>query len=155
MCNFRTKTSVRSVESQLTISKKPVKREEPFEYDVFVSYSQHNEAWIHSQLLPVLDSSQPKLSVCFHERDFDAGKSIVENIVDSIDRSRKCLIILSDKYIGSSWCMFEALLASHRLIQVGYKRELIPVIYYKGLNKYYNHLNTVGEQTVSHRGQAQ
>ena len=98
--------------------KKPVRREEPFQFDVFLSYSQQNEAWIHSRLLPVLQDSQPNISVCYHERDFDAGKSIVENIVDSIDRSRKCLIILSDKYISSSWCMFEAHLASHRLIQV-------------------------------------
>ena len=98
--------------------KKPVKREEPFQFDVFLSYSQQNEAWIHSKLLPILQTSQPPLTVCYHERDFDAGKSIVENIVDSIDRSRKCLIVLSDKYIGSSWCMFEAHLASHRLIQV-------------------------------------
>ena len=102
--------------------RKPVNREEPFQFDVFTSYSQHNEAWLHNKLLPVLEGegggNHNKISVCYHERDFDPGKSIVENIVDSIDRSRKCLIILSDKYIGSSWCMFEAHLASHRLIQV-------------------------------------
>ena len=42
----------------------------------------------------------------------------MENIVDSIDTSRKCLIVLSKEYAESSWCMFEAHLANHRLIQV-------------------------------------
>ena len=97
--------------------KKPIKREEPFNFDVFISYSQKDDLWVKKRLIPFLEDSEPKLSVCFHERDFDAGKSIVENIVDSLDRSRKCLLVLSEQYISSSWCMFEAHLASNRLIQ--------------------------------------
>ena len=98
--------------------KKPVKREEPFAFDVFISYSQANEDWVKKKLIPTLEESEPKLSVCYHERDFAAGKSIVENIVDSLDTSRKCLLVLSEEYSSSSWCMFEAHLASSRLIQV-------------------------------------
>ena len=33
-------------------------------------------------------------------------------------RSRKCLLILSDQYLASTWCMFETHLASNRLVQV-------------------------------------
>ena len=46
------------------------------------------------------------------------GATLTENIVESIDQSRKFLIILSPGYVSSSWCMFEAHLAHHRLIQV-------------------------------------
>ena len=69
--------------------KKPVKREEPFDFDVFISYCQKNEAWVKSQLIPFLEAREPCLRVCHHERDFAPGKSIVENIVDSLDRSHK------------------------------------------------------------------
>ena len=41
----------------------------------------------------------------------------MENIVDSIDNSRKCLLVVSRQFCESSWCMFEAHLASHRLVQ--------------------------------------
>ena len=75
--------------------KKPVKREEPFDYDVFISYCQKNEAWVKSQLIPYLEAQDPRLRVCHHERDFAPGKSIVENIVDSLDRSHKLLTSLS------------------------------------------------------------
>ena len=98
--------------------KKPVKRQEPFQYDVFISYCKQNEAWVKGKLIPTLENNEPKLRVCYHERDFSAGRSIVENIVDSLDVSRKCLLVLSTQFVESSWCMFEAHLASNRLIQV-------------------------------------
>ena len=53
---------------------------------------------------------------------FEVGKSIVENIVDSIDTSRKCLLVVSKDYLQSSWCMFEAHLANNRLIQVRFSQ---------------------------------
>ena len=37
--------------------------------------------------------------------------------MDSIDNSRKCLLVVSRQFCESSWCMFEAHLASHRLVQ--------------------------------------
>ena len=98
--------------------KKPVRREEPFDYDVFISYCHKDEAWIKSELIPFLETREPRLRVCHHERDFAPGKSIVENIVDSLDRSRKCLLVLSDQFLDSTWCMFETHLASNRLVQV-------------------------------------
>ena len=51
-------------------------------------------------------------------KNIQVGKSVVENIADSIDTSRKCLIIMSKEYAESAWCIFEAHLASHRLVQV-------------------------------------
>ena len=96
--------------------KKPINREEPFHHDVFISYCHQDESWVKTKLIPSLEESD--IGVCYHDRDFAAGKSIVENIVDSLDRSRKCLLVLSRSYVESSWCVFEAHLASNRLIQV-------------------------------------
>ena len=100
------------------ILRKEIKREEPFIFDAFLSYSQKNEGWIHSVLIPHLEDVEPRFKICCHERDFQVGKSVVENIADSIDTSRKCLIVMSKQYAESSWCMFEAHLANHRLVQV-------------------------------------
>ena len=56
--------------------------------EICFSYSAKNDIWVNKFLIPKLEKEDPKLKVCYHERDFAAGKSIVENIVDSLDRSR-------------------------------------------------------------------
>ena len=45
------------------------------------------------------------------------GKSIIENIADAIDTSQKVVLVLSGYYTQSQWCMFEAHMAQHRLVQ--------------------------------------
>uniref|UniRef100_A0A671R180 TIR domain-containing protein n=1 Tax=Sinocyclocheilus anshuiensis TaxID=1608454 RepID=A0A671R180_9TELE len=50
-----------------------------FRYHAFISYSQHDSTWVGSQLVPELERSG--LSLCVHERDFEPGKWIVDNII--------------------------------------------------------------------------
>ncbi|CAL4069490.1 unnamed protein product [Meganyctiphanes norvegica] len=80
-------------------------------YDTFVCYSNSDRQWIFEQLLDKLES-QEKYRVCVHERDFTAGREIAENIVHSIDRSRKVVVVLSPAFVSSSWCMFELQIAN-------------------------------------------
>lgn len=54
---------------------------------------------------------EPGYKLCLHQRDFSIGKSITENIVESMSKSKGCLIILSDDYLKSNWCNFEAQVA--------------------------------------------
>ena len=77
-------------------------------YDAFVSYSGLDQEWIDQVLVPNLE---PGYRLCLHERDFQLGRSITENIVDSIAKSQSCLIILSENYVKSTWCNFEAQVA--------------------------------------------
>ncbi|CAL8082884.1 unnamed protein product [Orchesella dallaii] len=58
-----------------------------------------------------------KFKVCLHERDFEPGVAITENIVNSVDKSRKTVIFISKKYLESQWCTFEMNLAYHRLVE--------------------------------------
>ena len=63
-----------------------------------------------------MDAHNVKL--CLHTRDFEVGKSIIENIADAIDTSKKVVLVLSKNYTQSRWCMFEAHMSQHRLVQV-------------------------------------
>lgn len=94
-----------------------------FNYDIFISYSDHNREWVLNSLLPNLESKS-KVNVCLHERDFQVGISILENIISSIDRSRCILLVISQSFLRSQWCQFELHLAQHRLLETR-REELI------------------------------
>lgn len=94
-----------------------------FNYDIFISYSDHNREWVLNSLLPNLESKS-KVKVCLHERDFQVGISILENIISSIDRSRCILLVISQSFLRSQWCQFELHLAQHRLLETR-REELI------------------------------
>ncbi|XP_020307616.2 toll-like receptor 13 [Oncorhynchus kisutch] len=87
-----------------------------YHYDVFVSYSGKDERWVVEELLPNLrQRGPPFLRLCLHSRDFQLGKDIVENITDSLYRSRHTLCLVSRHYLRSNWCSLEMKLATYRL----------------------------------------
>ncbi|XP_067875908.1 toll-like receptor 13 [Heterodontus francisci] len=87
-----------------------------YKYDAFVSYNSKDEAWVLDQLIHNLENEGPPYHhLCFHHRDFEVGKPIVENIVDAIYRSRKTICIISKNYLQSEWCSMEMQVALYRL----------------------------------------
>uniref|UniRef100_A0A8C5MVV2 TIR domain-containing protein n=1 Tax=Leptobrachium leishanense TaxID=445787 RepID=A0A8C5MVV2_9ANUR len=90
---------------------------EQYKYDVFVSYNTSDEHWIIEELLPNLEQKGPSFyRVCIHNRDFEIGRDIVENIVDSIYKSRWTVCIITRSYLQSHWCSLEMRMATYRLI---------------------------------------
>ncbi|KAM9457627.1 toll-like receptor 13 [Clarias gariepinus] len=88
-----------------------------YHFDVFVSYSGKDERWVMDELLPNLGKRGPPfLKLCLHSRDFELGKDIVENITDSLYRSRHTLCLVSRNYLRSTWCSLEMRLATYRLL---------------------------------------
>ena len=79
------------------------------QFDAFVSYASDDQEWVDQVLSKSME--RPGFKLCLHERDFQVGRSITENIVDCMGKSRYCLIILSHHYIKSNWCIFEAQVA--------------------------------------------
>jgi hypothetical protein len=51
---------------------------EDFEFDAFVVYCDADCQWVHNILLKRLEAND--LKICIHDRDFDVGESIAENI---------------------------------------------------------------------------
>ncbi|KAM3932771.1 uncharacterized protein RB166_005811 [Leptodactylus fuscus] len=90
-------------------------------YHVFMSFSAADSAWVH-QLIQKLEVTFPNIKICTHDRDFTAGKTIIENMTESIQNSQKILIVLSPDFVRSRWCLFEANLSmfqecmSHKVI---------------------------------------
>ncbi|KAM9457738.1 uncharacterized protein Hap1MRO34_018879 [Clarias gariepinus] len=88
-----------------------------YHFDVFVSYSGKDERWVMDELLPNLGKrGPPSLKLCLHSRDFELGKDIVENITDSLYKSRHTLCLVSRNYLRSTWCSLEMRLATYRLL---------------------------------------
>ncbi|XP_043933081.1 toll-like receptor 13 [Protopterus annectens] len=86
-------------------------------YDVFVSCSNKDEFWVIHELLPNLEGKGPPfLKVCLHNRDFELGKGIIDNIVDSIYSCRKTICVITRHYLRSEWCSLEMRMATYRLL---------------------------------------
>ena len=62
------------------------------------------------------ENYDPKLKCCVHERDFKVGVAVTDNIVDCVDKSRKFLMVLTNSFVKSKWCMFETHLAQSKMI---------------------------------------
>ncbi|XP_045140058.1 toll-like receptor 6 [Echinops telfairi] len=87
------------------------------QFHAFISYSGHDSAWVKNELLPNLE--REGLRICLHERDFVAGKSIVENIINCTEQSYKSVFVLSPNFVQSEWCHYELYFAHHKLFHEG------------------------------------
>ncbi|KAL7875037.1 hypothetical protein SRHO_G00060070 [Serrasalmus rhombeus] len=95
-----------------------LEEEAEMKYDAFVSFSSHDEAWVFGELAPRLEEQgQPRLRLCLHNRDFEVGKGIVDNIAESIYSSRRTVCVLTRRYLRSDWCGLEMRMATHRLLE--------------------------------------
>lgn len=91
--------------------------ENEVQFDAFVSFSSRDEAWVLGELAPRLEEQgEPRLKLCLHNRDFEVGKGIVDNIAESIYSSRRTVCVLSRRYLRSDWCALELRVATHRLL---------------------------------------
>lgn len=84
-----------------------------FIYDVFVSYSNQDRDWVLEEFLTNIEK-RSVINLCLHERDFQVGLSILENIISCMDQSRCLLLVISESFLSSNWCNFEMHLAQHR-----------------------------------------
>ena len=83
-----------------------------YAYDAFVAHSSDDRVWVVRHLLPRIES-EGRYRLCLHQRDWLAGKEISENIVESIEASRKVIIVLSNSFARSRWCQVELAMASN------------------------------------------
>lgn len=87
------------------------------QFHAFISYSEHDSAWVKNELVPCLEKED--IRICLHERNFVPGKSIVENIINCIEKSYKSIFVLSPNFVQSEWCHYELYFAHHNLFHEG------------------------------------
>ncbi|XP_069487403.1 toll-like receptor 2 [Ambystoma mexicanum] len=94
----------------------PTKRfKEDICYDAFVSYSERDSEWVENLMAQELENANPPLKLCLHKRDFVPGKWIIDNIIDSMEKSHKTLFVLSEYFVQSEWCKYELEFSHFRL----------------------------------------
>ena len=82
-------------------------------YDAFVLYHIDDWPWICDTLMPKLkDEHGFKLYV--HERDFELGLEIKDNIIKAINSSRRIIFIVTPEFVKSFWCSLEFLEATQK-----------------------------------------
>ncbi|XP_065593213.1 toll-like receptor 1 [Cyrtonyx montezumae] len=93
----------------------PEERETALQFHAFISYSERDALWVKNELIPSLEKGEGSIRLCQHERNFIPGKSIVENIINCIEKSYKSIFVLSPNFVQSEWCHYELYFAHHKL----------------------------------------
>ncbi|XP_041704552.1 uncharacterized protein LOC121539969 [Coregonus clupeaformis] len=112
----------------LSVPPAPPKLRERESYHVFISYSSTDWRWAHS-LVNSLESNG--LQVCYHERDFVPGRTVLENMSDCIQESQKVLLVLSPEFVRSRWCLLEANMSLFR--DCLERKPVVPVLLVPGV----------------------
>lgn len=97
-------------------------------YDALLSYSKDDLPWVVDTLLKSLETQDPPYKVCFHHRDFLVGAAIEENILKSVDQSKRMLMVLSPSFARSEWCLLE-FRAAHRKVSEDRMNYLIIILF--------------------------
>ncbi|XP_017364299.1 toll-like receptor 8 isoform X1 [Cebus imitator] len=75
-------------------------------YDAYISYDTKDASvtdWVINELRYHLEESQDKnVLLCLEERDWDPGLAIIDNLMQSINQSKKTVFVLTKKY-AKSW----------------------------------------------------
>ena len=97
-------------------------------YDAFISYHKDDLPWVVDTLLKGLETQDPFYKICFQDRDFIGGAAIDENILKSVDQSKRMLMVLSPSFARSEWCLLE-FRAAHRKVLEDRMNYLIIILF--------------------------
>ena len=86
-------------------------------YDIFVSYADEDSDYIENDLIQRLENEGFK--ICYHRVNFAAGWSIIDNISQSINNSKRTLAFFSTSYKKSRFCIWEYKEALNKDMQDG------------------------------------
>jgi hypothetical protein len=91
-------------------------------YDVFISYSHHDEEWVANTLLPRLEEARLRVGIDFR---FVAGRPVLLNMQYAALNSRHTVLVLTPAWIASERTLFESLLIRTNDL-AGLQRRAVP-----------------------------
>ena len=95
-------------------------------FDAWVAYAHNDIRWVIENIIPKIEESRG-YSLCLEDRDWPPGKPIVDNIMSSIESSRKILLIISPHFAAAPWCEEMLMMAQNHLAGRA-RTNLIPVV---------------------------
>ncbi|XP_067675052.1 toll-like receptor Tollo [Haliotis asinina] len=103
-------------------------------YDAFISYSSHDERLVVKELAPRLEEGMGGehnrlYKLCLHYRDFPVGDCIADTIIESIEASKRTIMLLSDNFLASEWCRYEFQTAHHHVLKERSHRLIIVLLH--------------------------
>ncbi|HEV7402097.1 MAG TPA: toll/interleukin-1 receptor domain-containing protein, partial [Chthoniobacteraceae bacterium] len=98
---------------------------EEFQYDVFISYSSRDRAWVRGELLKRIEQAGLKAFIDF--RDFTRGAPSINEMERGVVECRKTLLILTPDYIASGWGEIENIMLQ-TLDPANRRLRLIPLL---------------------------
>ncbi|CAG2231994.1 unnamed protein product [Mytilus edulis] len=84
-------------------------------YEGYVIYCDEDITWIQNKLLDKLEN-EASLPLCIRDRNFEAGKVFVDNIIDKMSESRRVILVISRDMVQSNWCLFECRVAQEKFL---------------------------------------
>ena len=107
-------------------------------YEAFVAYDKDDRGWVRNELITHLETPnnddsendemfRKPMRLCIHERDFELGNWIEENIVIAIERSRRIILVISSNFLNSNWCRFELEMARMHSMERG-RNIVVPIL---------------------------
>lgn len=80
--------------------------QQQFDYDAYIIHAKRDKNWVYKNFIPLEKhkNNEHIIRFCLEERDFDAGISEFEAIVDSINRSRKTIFVITNHLLKDPWC---------------------------------------------------
>lgn len=92
---------------------------------MFVSFHNEAEEFAYKYIKESLE--QHNYCVCWHHNDFIGGRTILDNINEAVDKSRKVVLVFTENFKTSQHCMAELHRTLHRL-QTTRTRCIIPIV---------------------------
>ena len=90
--------------------------DEAFLFDAVVCYSNDDACWVFDALLPRLETGLG-FRLCIRDRNTLFGDWISETILETIEKSRKAIVVLSKSFVRSQWGRYELFMAHHKLFE--------------------------------------
>ena len=85
-------------------------------YDAYVAFDDNDTDFVLHELIPRLER-ELSLKLCIRLRDWLVGDSIADTTLESIHKSHRTILLLSDHFKNSEWSDYEFQVAHHRHLQ--------------------------------------
>ncbi|XP_042230061.1 toll-like receptor Tollo [Homarus americanus] len=72
-------------------------------FDAYISYSASDASYVRDVIATKLENSCPSYKLCLHSRDFSENSRLSEFITQSLNFSRRTIVVLSKNYVDNEW----------------------------------------------------